>query len=217
MRQSTTVVEYMLSYSVMSDSLCGLMECSPPGSSVHEILQARMLEWVATSFSRGSSQPRGQTRVFCISCFGRRILYHQHHLGRCLINTAFISNIFITIVSFSRTDETKDTNKFLLFFLLLFLLELDAYFINCSHEPGTVLSDMDTVMCKKYSEHDLLGLGPQRTLQDQKCYLDCDDKLIKISKYLHYYKAETSFYQQGSIQSKLWFFQQSCMYVRVGL
>ena len=34
------------------------MDCSPPGSSVHGILQARILEWVAISFSRGSSQPR---------------------------------------------------------------------------------------------------------------------------------------------------------------
>ena len=34
------------------------MDCSPPGSSVHGIFQARMLEWVAISFSRGSSQPR---------------------------------------------------------------------------------------------------------------------------------------------------------------
>ena len=81
------------------------------------------------------------------------------HLGRCSINIAVISSIFITIVSFSRTDETKDTNKFPLFFLLIFLLELDSYFINCSHEPGTLLGDMDTVMCKKYSEHELLGLG----------------------------------------------------------
>ena len=37
------------------------MDCSPPGSSVHGILQARVLEWVAISFSRGSSQPRDQT------------------------------------------------------------------------------------------------------------------------------------------------------------
>ena len=41
------------------------MDCSPPGSSVHGILQARILEWVAISFSRGSSQPRDQTRVSC--------------------------------------------------------------------------------------------------------------------------------------------------------
>ena len=44
-------------------TLCGPMDCSPPGSSVHGILQARILEWVAISFSRGSSQPRDQTWV----------------------------------------------------------------------------------------------------------------------------------------------------------
>ena len=38
-------------------TLCDPMGCSPPGSSVHGILQARILEWVAISFSRGSSQP----------------------------------------------------------------------------------------------------------------------------------------------------------------
>ena len=42
------------------------MDCSPPGSSVHEILQARILEWVFISISRGSSQPRDQTWVSCI-------------------------------------------------------------------------------------------------------------------------------------------------------
>ena len=40
-------------------------DCSPPGSSVHGILQARILEWVAISFSRGFSWPRDQTRVSC--------------------------------------------------------------------------------------------------------------------------------------------------------
>ena len=53
-----------LSRSVVSDS-CDLIDCSPPGSSVHGILQARILEWVAISFPRGSSQPRNQTRVSC--------------------------------------------------------------------------------------------------------------------------------------------------------
>ena len=46
-------------------TLCNPMDCSPPGSSVHGILQARVLEWVAVSFSRGSSQPSDQTRVSC--------------------------------------------------------------------------------------------------------------------------------------------------------
>ena len=43
------------------------MDCIPPGSSVHEILQARILEWVAVPFSRGSSQPRDQIQVSCIA------------------------------------------------------------------------------------------------------------------------------------------------------
>ena len=43
--------------------LCKSMDCSLPGSSVHGIFQARILEWVAISFSRGSSWPRDQTQV----------------------------------------------------------------------------------------------------------------------------------------------------------
>ena len=46
------------------------VDCSPPGSSVHGILRARVLEWIAISFSRGSSQPRDPTRVSRIA--GRR-------------------------------------------------------------------------------------------------------------------------------------------------
>ena len=47
-------------------TLCDPKDCSPPGSSVHGILQARILEWVAISFSRGSSQPRDQVYISCI-------------------------------------------------------------------------------------------------------------------------------------------------------
>ena len=57
------------------------MECSPPGSSVHGILQARILEWVAISSSRGSSQPRDQTHVSCVSFIGRQILYQLSQQG----------------------------------------------------------------------------------------------------------------------------------------
>ena len=48
------------------------MDCSLPGSSIHGIFQARILEWVANSFSRGSSWPRDQT---CFSCIGRWVVY----------------------------------------------------------------------------------------------------------------------------------------------
>ena len=52
-------------------TLCNPMDCSLPGSSVHGIFQAIVLEWIAISFSRGSAQPRNQTWVSCIvdRCF----------------------------------------------------------------------------------------------------------------------------------------------------
>ena len=52
-------------------TLCDPIDCSPPGSSVHGISQARILEWVAISFSRGFPQLRDRIRV---SCIGRQIL-----------------------------------------------------------------------------------------------------------------------------------------------
>ena len=55
---------------------CNPMDCSPPDSSVHGILQARILEGVANSFSRGPSQPRDWTHMSWISCIHRWILYH---------------------------------------------------------------------------------------------------------------------------------------------
>ena len=56
-------------------TLCDPMDCSLTGSSVHWILQARVLEWVAMPSSRGSSQPSDQTQVSHVSCIGRWVLY----------------------------------------------------------------------------------------------------------------------------------------------
>ena len=51
--------------------------CNPfPVSSVHGIFQARILEWVTISFSRGFSQAKNWTHISCVSCIGRQILYH---------------------------------------------------------------------------------------------------------------------------------------------
>ena len=52
-------------------------DCSSPGGgSVHGISEARILEWVDISSSRGSSQPRDLTQVSCVSCIGRQIIYY---------------------------------------------------------------------------------------------------------------------------------------------
>ena len=65
----------LFSCSAVSDSFVTPQDCSPPGSSVHGIFQARILEWVPVSYSRGSSQPRDQTHVSWVSHIGRWILY----------------------------------------------------------------------------------------------------------------------------------------------
>ena len=71
-------------------TLCNPMDCGPPGSSVHGIFQARVLEWVAISFSKGSSQPRDRTQVSCTAdkCFTIWAtredfgdLWRFHHIG----------------------------------------------------------------------------------------------------------------------------------------
>ena len=56
-------------------TLCDLIDCSPPGSYVQRILQARILEWVAIPFSRGSSPLRDQTQISCSA--GRRFLLSE--------------------------------------------------------------------------------------------------------------------------------------------
>ena len=56
-------------------------QTSTPGSSVHGILQVRILKWVVNSFSRGSSWLRDRNFISCISCIDKWILYHPCHLG----------------------------------------------------------------------------------------------------------------------------------------
>ena len=80
------MIEMVWRSSVSSDAqqcptLCDPRDCSPPGSSVHRILLARILERVAISSSSGSSWPRDWTRVSYASCIGRWILHHQCYLG----------------------------------------------------------------------------------------------------------------------------------------
>ena len=52
-------------------TLCEPMDYRPEGSSAHGIIQARILEWVTIFYSRGSSQPKDQTHISSVSCFGR--------------------------------------------------------------------------------------------------------------------------------------------------
>ena len=67
------------------------------GSSLHWLFQAGILEWVAISYSRGSSQPRDQTHVSGVSCIGRQILYHWATWeDQILIHTTYLSIHLLT-------------------------------------------------------------------------------------------------------------------------
>ena len=73
--------------------LCNLMDYSPPGSSVHGILQTRILEWVAIPFSRRFSSPRGQTRISgLLHC--RWILYCLSYQGSPLLLITCLIKVF---------------------------------------------------------------------------------------------------------------------------
>ena len=75
--------------SLSCTTVCDPMDCSPPGFSVHGIIQARILEWVAIPSFRESSPPRNRTQVSCISCLGRQVLYHWAIREDNLISTNF--------------------------------------------------------------------------------------------------------------------------------
>ena len=81
--------------------LCDPMYCSPPGSSVHGILQARNLEWGASSSSKRSSHPRDQTCIRYTSCFSGWIFKYQNHLEslRCPNNKSKLECEWYIILS----------------------------------------------------------------------------------------------------------------------
>ena len=70
------VMEYMCLVTQSCLTLCDPLDCSPPGSSVHGILQARILELVAVSSSKGSSQPRDGNCICCVSYAAGRFFTH---------------------------------------------------------------------------------------------------------------------------------------------
>ena len=81
--------------------LCNPMDCSPPGSFIHGILPARVLEWVAISFSRGCSWPRDRTRV-------------SRTAGRCF--TLWATREMLTVVpAFSLISKNQSTAFFKIF------------------------------------------------------------------------------------------------------
>ena len=86
--QTTWPASWRRKVAQLCPTLCDPMDCSLPGSSLHGILQARVLEWIAISFSRGSSRPRDRTLVSCIS--GKHFnLWATREVPTCLLRNLY--------------------------------------------------------------------------------------------------------------------------------
>ena len=99
-------------------TLCNSMDRRLPGYSVHGIFPARILEWVAMPSHKGSSWPRDQTHITCVSCIGRWVLYQVSHQGICICLSAIILFIHLKL-SISWWDRWGQIHIYhsLLFFL----------------------------------------------------------------------------------------------------
>ena len=89
---------HVCSVAQLCQTLCNLMDCSPPGSSVHEIFQARILGWVAIFYFRGPSWPGDWIDISCLPSISWRILYPYAtwHLGRHTYAYLFSNFVFST-------------------------------------------------------------------------------------------------------------------------
>ena len=124
-------------------TLCDPMDCSPPGSSVHGILQARILEWVVIPFSRASSWPRDLTRVFHIA--GRFFTIWATRWDRqtsqlrqafCFKLLSKVPSILLVEVRIGQKCQKIQYNSFLCVFVWfrLFTYLLFISFVNSTYE-----------------------------------------------------------------------------------
>ena len=122
-------------------SLCNPMDKNPPRSSVYEILQARILEWVAVSSSRGSSQARGPICIIYNSWISRQVLNYSCRLRSPCVCVCVCVYIYIyiqffyfswvtTCMYFFSNTNIKMQNPY--FCILLFRFNLSKYFGDCS-------------------------------------------------------------------------------------
>ena len=109
------------------------MDCSPPGSSLHGILQARILEWVAMPSSRGSSQPRDQTQVSVIAGRFFTIWTTRETLGCYWNKTPTVPQLklvfslaFWALFKITKTNSTPSPHR------VTSYLGLNSYIASCS-------------------------------------------------------------------------------------
>ena len=116
------------------------MDYSPPGFSVHGISQARILEWVAISYSRGSSKPRDWTHISCSSCPGRQILYQWASCEGPLLSLSirsFPAGRSVTVMAFLKVNLTTCVSCI-----------TNVIIVHSSHSPFGVQPKVNSLVCK---------------------------------------------------------------------
>ena len=141
------------------------MDCSPPDFSLHGVFQARILERVAISYSRGSSQLKDQTQISCIACIGSQILLLLGHLGNPSI-LYIVSTVYICQSSYpniSPPPSPLSVHTFVLYFCLYF------FFAN-------------RLICTTFLQQKIAQHCKATILQKKKKYIQYDNFLILNSK-----------------------------------
>ena len=121
-------IAHAYSVALLYPAVCNPMDCSSPGSAVHGVFPARILEWVAISYSRGSSQPRDQTHVSCISCISRQILNHCTSQEAPFRDCAVYWYVYYNFLMVKHLTLTKSVYLFISVFKIYFLIPTKAMY-----------------------------------------------------------------------------------------
>ena len=129
--RSGTVCESVCVHAQPCLTLCNPVDCSPPGSSVCEIFQVRILKWVAISFFRWSSQPRDWTHVSWVSCICRQIQAQEWHCWVIILCLTFWGTA--KLFSIAAEPFSIPTSTFLCFYIFIFKFSLRLHLLNEIH------------------------------------------------------------------------------------
>ena len=140
-------------------TLCDPMDCNPSGSSDHGIFQTRVLEWVATAFSTGSSWPRDQTHVSCIAC--RRF-------------TVWATGKPIALPKLLQSCSWFLTHLYCLTKIMTWIIYLQSHCNSLDHRLDRQYSILwRTHCCDICMSHPWMGDSPEHRWAAKRCWMGC--------------------------------------------
>ena len=110
------------------------MDYSPLGTSDHGVFPARILEWIVISFSRGSSQPRDQTHIFCIAGG----FFTDEPPGKPIIQSKYLLNFIVIFFTLDYSEVYFKMSRpmyFFICFLNIYLLSISNVFVDICFKP----------------------------------------------------------------------------------